>query len=180
MAVIYEDTRQQDGKHDTKHRWFESHGIEVVRKKLDYGDYMVDGSNISIDTKRSISEVAMDVGRDHERFAREIERAREAGYRLVILVECGAPYRTADDLVHWTNKACRMCEHYRRLLCDPKAGGRCKKYKRKPMQGATVARTIKSMKESHGCRFEFVHPMHSAVRICEILGVSYERQCRAF
>lgn len=173
-VVIYEDSRQQEGKHDTKRKWFERHGIEVVRRKLDFGDYMTEGSNVSVDTKRGISEVAMDVGRDHDRFAREMERAREAGYRLVILVECGAPYRSVDDVAHWTNKACRMCEHYKRLMCDPNAGGRCKRFKRKPMRGQTVAKTIKSMADGYGCIFEFVHPAHSAMRICELLGVKYD------
>ena len=176
--MIYEDTRQQEGKHGTKHEWFERHGIELVRKKLDFGDYMVDGSNVSVDTKSGIAELAMDVGRDHDRFVREIERASEAGYRLVILVECGAPYRSIEDVAKWTNIACRRCDYYRRLICDPAAGGRCKKYKRKPMRGTTVSKIVQSIAREHGCRFEFVHPAHAAMRICELLGVSYERQQR--
>ena len=82
QQILYEDTRQVLGKHDRKNEWWRSHGVEVVRRKLDFGDYMVDGSNVSVDTKRNISEVAMDCGRDHDRFAREMDRAREAGYRL--------------------------------------------------------------------------------------------------
>ena len=173
--TLTEDTRQQKGKHENKNRWWAAHGVTVKRAKVDFGDYVTDGSNVSIDTKRSMGEVAMDCGKDHDRFAREMERAREAGYRLVILVEVGAPYRTLDDVARWTNDACKRCERYRNLLCDPRANNRCQKYRRKPMQGPTLMRIMRAMEENHGCVFEFCHPMHSAMRICELLGVEYER-----
>ena len=172
--VIYEDTRQQKGKHEAKRAWFEAHGIEVVRKKLDAGDYATDQSNILIDTKRNLTEVAMDVGRDHDRFAREMERARDAGCRLVVLVEVGFPYRSTEDVTRWVNDTCRRCDQYRRLLCDPAANGRCKRYRSKPMRGSTMAKIIQSMERDYGCRFEYVNPRYSARRICELLGVSYE------
>ena len=172
--IIFEDTRQQKGKHEAKRKWFEAHGIELVRKKLDAGDYATENSNILIDTKRSISEVAMDVGRDHDRFVREMERARDAGCRLIILVEVGTPYRTTEDIAQWTNDACRRCDHYRRLLCNPNANGRCKKYRRKPMRGPTIVRIVQSLEQEYGCRFEYVNPRGAARRICELLGVKYE------
>lgn len=172
--VIYEDTRQQKGKHEAKRAWFEAHGIEVVRKKLDAGDYATDQSNILVDTKKGLSEVAMDVGRDHDRFAREMVRARDAGYRLVVLVEVGAPYRTTMDVARWTNDACRRCEYYKRLLCDPLSSARCRKYRSKPMRGSTIAKIIESMECDYGCRFEYVNPRYSARRICELLGVEHE------
>jgi hypothetical protein len=172
--IVYEDSRQKVGKHDAKHAWFESHGIEVVRKKLDAGDYATDQSNILVDTKRGLAEVAMDVGRDHKRFAREMERARDAGCRLVILVEVGAPYRTTDDVNRWVNDVCKRCDWYHRLICDPAASGRCRRYRTKPMRGTTIARIIESMERDYGCRFEYVNPRYSARRICELLGVGHE------
>ena len=172
--VIYEDTRQQKGKHESKRAWFEAHGIEVVRKKLDAGDYATDQSNILIDTKRNLAEVAMDVGRDHDRFAREMERARDAGCRLVVLVEVGFPYRSTEDVTKWVNDTCKRCDYYRRVLCEPSASGRCRRYRSKPMRGSTMAKIIQSMERDYGCRFEYVNPRYAARRICELLGVSYE------
>ncbi len=172
--VIYEDTRQREGKHEAKRAWFEAHGIEVVRKKLDTGDYATDQSNILIDTKRNLAEVAMDVGRDHDRFAREMERTRAAGCRLVVLVEVGFPYRSTEDVTKWVNDTCRRCDYFRRVLCDPNASGRCRKFRSKPMRGSTMAKIIQSMERDYGCRFEYVNPRYSARRICELLGVSYE------
>lgn len=171
---IYEDTRQQvarGDKHVHKHAWFAAHDVLVVRRKLDFGDYMTDGSNIAVDTKASIGELAMDVGRDHDRFAREMERARAAGYRLVIMVESGKPYVDLDSLDGWTSSACRMCRHFKELRCAPHETVNCMKYRRKPMQGVTVAKICRRMEADYGCRFEFVHPRHAAAAICEELGV---------
>ena len=89
MAKIYEDTRQQvhDGdKHAAKHEWWAAHGVEVERRKLDFGDYMAEGSNRSIDTKRDIYEMMANIGSGYRRIDHECARAREAGYRLVFLV----------------------------------------------------------------------------------------------
>lgn len=172
MPDIYEDSRQKVGKHERKRLWFESHGIEVARRKLDTGDYeRADGaSNVLIDTKRSLDEVAMDVGRDHARFVRELDRARDAGCRLVVLIECGAPYRELDDVARWYPQPCRKCQ-YRSSWCEPRTHGRCGRFKRKPMQGTTLLSIMRTLERTHGCRFEIVHPAHAARRICELLGV---------
>ena len=117
--ILWEDTRQQKGKHDRKNAWWHSHGVTVQRAKLDFGDYMVDGSNISVDTKRNLQEVAMDCGRDHKRFVREMERASATGYRLVILVEVGGNYKSIADVERWTNDVCKRCQHHRAGTCGP-------------------------------------------------------------
>ena len=115
MAQILEDTRQQAGKHENKARWFARHGVEVERRKLDFGDYMdaSGSSNVAVDTKRSIDEVAMDCGRDHARFVREMERAKAAGCRLVVLIEVGHPYKRVSDINGWVSGACKRCDLYR-------------------------------------------------------------------
>lgn len=172
MPDIYEDSRQKVGKHERKRLWFEAHGIEVERRKLDTGDYeRADGaSNVLIDTKRSLDEVAMDVGRDHARFVRELDRARDAGCRLVVLIECGAPYKELDDVARWYPQPCRKCQ-YRSSWCEPRAHGRCGRFKHKPMQGPTLLSIMRTLERTHGCRFEIAHPARAASRICELLGV---------
>lgn len=169
--VLWEDTRQQADKHRVKNAWWEAHGVEVQRRKLDFGDYMRDGSNISIDTKKGLEEVAMDVGRDHRRFVAEMDRAREAGCRLIVLVETAGPYHEIDDAMKWTNKACRMCELRRFGTCDPVGCMRCRKFRRKPLQGGTVAKMMRTLEEDHDVRFVFCHPRSTARTICEILGI---------
>lgn len=171
MAVITCDTRQQAGKHETKHKWFEDHGFTLARMKLDFGDYMTPGSNVSVDTKRNLRELVQDVGRDHARFGREMDRARDAGYRLVILTETSAA-RTLDDVNGWVNDTCRRCMKYRMHICDPStAPVHCLAGHKRPMQGPQLAKCCATMAKNHGCVFEFVHPRDSARRICELLGL---------
>ena len=170
--ILYEDTRQKKGKHDRKNLWWHSHGVTVVRKKLNFGDYVTDGSNVSIDTKANLQEICGNLGKDHARVVREVERARDAGYRLVFLVEVGGNYKGVDDVERWTNDVCKRCGEYRAKACDPSCD-RCKRFKRKPMQGKTLAKIMHGMERDHGCRFEFAHPLMAAKRICDVLGVRY-------
>ena len=175
--VIVEDSRQQAHKHDAKHAWWAAHGVEVVTKKLDFGDYMADGSNVSVDTKRSIAELAQNVGRDHARFAREMDRARDAGCRLVVLVDAPPRYRTVDDLALWTSDHCMACGVRRGGHCDPHAKGRCGRHSTvKPIQGARLASTVARMAADHGAAVELCGRDEAAKRICELLGVDYEQE----
>lgn len=171
MAVIQVDTRQQANKHEYKHQWLEDHGFTLARMKLDFGDYMTPGSNVSVDTKRNLRELVQDVGRDHARFGREMDRAREAGYKLVILTEtCAA--ETLDDVGLWTNDTCKKCVHYRTCMCDPStAPVHCLAGHKRPMQGQQLAKSCATMAKNHGCAFEFVRPRDSAKRICKLLGL---------
>lgn len=178
MPVLRIDTRQQAGKHVIKDEWWAAHGVPTTRVKLDFGDYMVDGSNVSVDTKRSVSEIAQNInGRNHDRFKRECIRAREAGCRLVVLVENREGYTSIDDVRGWCNDHCRACGVRRKRGCDPSdASGKCPKHgTRKPIQGTRLAKAMLTMQERYGVRFEFCAPKDSARRICELLGVSYER-----
>lgn len=180
MIQIYEDTRQQQAhgdKHANKHAWWKDHGVKVERRKLEFGDYIrADGaSNIAVDTKRSIDEVAGNVGREHDRFVRELDKARDAGYRLIILIEVGAPYKTIEDIKTWVSGACKRCMSYKRHECDPTASGRCSRYRTKPMQGVGVLSRIKKLEHNHGCIFEVCRPGQSARHICDLLGVDYDR-----
>lgn len=172
--MIIEDTRQQEGKHRNISQWMEGHGVEFKPRAeaLPFGDYIADGSNVAVDTKKDVQELAMDVGRDHKRFVRECERARDAGYRLVILVEEHPEYNDRDKLYTWVSYACRRCRKCRPL----ESGSRCAKFRNKPMQGPTVAKIISRLETKYGVRFEFCRKADTARRICELLGVPYERR----
>ena len=66
--VICVDSREKKNSHILA--WFDKHGIEYEVKKLDVGDYMIDGGAISVDTKRSIDELSTNMlnRADHARF----------------------------------------------------------------------------------------------------------------
>ena len=86
--VLYEDTRQQIGKHENIRRYCEKHGIEIIRQALNVGDYQIAGKgDISVDTKYGVSEIALDVFQDHDRFRDECQRAQRCGIQLIVLIE---------------------------------------------------------------------------------------------
>lgn len=86
--VLYEDTRQQPGKHENIRRFCDTQGIRIMRQALNVGDYQIAGKgDISVDTKQSVIELAGNVFKDHERFRAECIRAKDCGIQLIILVE---------------------------------------------------------------------------------------------
>lgn len=176
-SVIKIDTRQQAGKHEHKHDWFAAHGVKTVRCTLPTGDYSTDGSNVLIDTKRNVDEVAQNInGRAHGRFRRECQRAINEGYRLVVLVENELGYKTVGDVLRWTNGHCTHCRYYRDASCMPQAtDGECKKHgTKKPIQGARLYKAMRTMHMRYGVEFAFCAPENAARIICERLGVDYE------
>ena len=166
--MVIEDTRQQREKHEHIKAWMEAHGVAFDQRSraLPFGDYVSDnGSNVVVDTKKDVQELVMDVGRDHDRFVRECERARAAGFRLVVLIESSARYNDRVELARWVSDVCRRCRR-----CDPRFSARCKAKRSKPMQGSTLAKILDAMERRHGVRFEFVSKAQCARRICELLG----------
>ena len=97
--VIIEDTRNQAGKHRNIKSQLAKLGHQVVRSKLYVGDYqLASRGDIVIDTKKDMLELAMDLCRDHVRFRKECEKARDAGIKLVILTEEELP---VGGLANW-------------------------------------------------------------------------------
>lgn len=107
--IIIEDTRNKIGKHRNINRYFERHGIEVIRQKLDVGDYMLPDGNISVDTKEDMLELCSNLmlKRDKARFWREVRRARDTGIKLYILVEERGIYGMSD-IARWHNPRSRV------------------------------------------------------------------------
>jgi len=52
--ILICDTRQQEGKHKNIEAYCRRNGIEMVRQKLDVGDYAFPGGTISVDTKQNL------------------------------------------------------------------------------------------------------------------------------
>ena len=96
--VLYEDTRQQAGKHRNIHAYCEQAGIEIIRQALNVGDYQIAGKgDISVDTKQDVPELAGNVFQEHERFRDECERAQRCGIQLIILIEEVLPGGRLDN-----------------------------------------------------------------------------------
>ena len=101
--IIIVDTREKRNEHIL--RYFDRHGIEYRIEKLEIGDYMLDGGTISVDTKRSVDELASNMlnRNDHARFLREAKRAADSGIKLIVLLET-SKYKSIPDLREWRSK----------------------------------------------------------------------------
>ena len=149
MTHIIEDSRQQAGKHNIKHDWFSRHDVELVRCKLPFGDY-APVPPISIDTKKDMEEIAGNIcGAEHKRFINECKAARDAGCRLVILVENENGISDISQVHIWINP---------RVIYNPNC-----------VQGERLQKAMETIAERYGVQFLFCTPAESAKRIMEIL-----------
>lgn len=86
--VLFEDSRQQPGKHKNIHAYCQQQGIEIIRQALCVGDYQISNrGDIVCDTKYGVRELAMDCFQSHDRFRAELERAKKCGIKLIVLTE---------------------------------------------------------------------------------------------
>ena len=147
--IIVEDTRQQAGKHDKKHEWFEEHDVQIVRSKLPFGDYALVPS-IAVDTKKDMDEIAANIcGKQHTRFINECKAAKAAGCSLVILVENTVGISDISHVHTWINP---------RVI-----------YSDKCVQGDRLQKAMETISERYNVKFLFCKPEESAQRITEIL-----------
>lgn len=154
MALV-EDTRQQRDKHSLKERYFEDNGECVVRCALPVGDYQRP-AKVAVDTKKDIIELGMNLKREHERFARECEKAQKLGTQLVILVENTDGVRNLADLENWIESEESYALRNR--------AGKAVRY-----TGRSIAKTCETMHRQYGVMFGFCSPYESGQRIIEIL-----------
>lgn len=165
------DTRQHAGKHDHVDRWFAAHGVTTASAKLDFGDYMSTHSNVSVDTKASIEELAANVlSKQHDRFRRECERAQAAGYRLVTLVEGVPGVDGPAALAAWVRRRCASCNR-----CGAGWGHAysCPRHRVTVAKAATLVKALGTMRREHGMEVMWCGRRDTARIICELLGVDY-------
>lgn len=112
MKYLLVDTREKPRATENIRKYFDDIGLVYESTKLLFGDYMdFNRSQIVVDRKQNISELAKNCTVEHERFRREMDRARKAGATLVILVEQNRyKYRgewvkveKIEDLLCWTS-----------------------------------------------------------------------------
>jgi len=146
---IQEDTRQQAGKHDIKHAYFDDNKIGVVRCKLPFGDY-APVPPVSIDTKANIDEIAANIcGKEHKRFINECKAARDAGCQLIILVENDVGISDLEEVHKWINP---------RVIYSPNC-----------VQGPRLQKAMETISDRYGVQFLFCAPAESGKQITEIL-----------
>lgn len=155
--TILEDTRQQAGKHEIKHNFFQASSVDVVRCKVPWGDY-APVPPVAVDTKANLDEIAANIGgREHKRFIDECKAARAAGCRLIILVENTMGITDISQVHTWVNP---------RAIYSPNC-----------IQGPRLQKAMETISERYSVKFLFCSPEESGKIIMKILGAyDYERK----
>ena len=112
MKYIIVDSREKPKAIERTLQYFSDHGIEYEVSKLLFGDYMDwNKPGVVVDRKQNIAELAKNCTVEHERFRREMEKARKAGAVLVVLVEQNrykdrgewVEVDSIEDLLRWSS-----------------------------------------------------------------------------
>lgn len=150
LGLIYVDTREKAHAIKRILAHFDKVGTEVVRQKLDVGDYMIspDGK-LSVDRKQNLAELAVNFGKDRPRFVAECKRAMERGVKLVILVEHGGAVKDIESVRDWRNP---------RLDVSPYA-----------LSGPRIYQLMKTFETRYNVQWEFCCKQTTGKKIIEIL-----------
>ena len=106
------DSREKPKAIERTLQYFSDHGIEYEVSKLLFGDYMDwNRPGVVVDRKQNIAELAKNCTVEHERFRREMDKARKAGATLVVLVEQNrykdrgewVEVDSIEDLLRWSS-----------------------------------------------------------------------------
>lgn len=147
--VLYEDTRQQIGKHENIRKYCEKHKIEIIRQALNVGDYQIAGKgDITVDTKYGVPELAMDMFQDHDRFRDECQRAQRCGITLIVLTEEQLPGERLDN---WRS---------------PIGWDGLPMHRFNP---ETLRKAMITMQKEYGVRFRFCNPRETGARLIDYL-----------
>ena len=186
------DKNQLSGSHATsnapKHRQMTKAGASLEPLRLPYGDYILIDDDVqsvlstkpeprkkdlighikrSIDTKKDIPELWMDVTSDHERFRAEISKAKQDGVEFIVLIE-DASVECLEDVFFYHRP-----EVVRSRFVRNKAG-RLPAYikvehKQREIKGESLYRCMQTISTRYGVRFEFCTRRTAGKRIMELL-----------
>jgi hypothetical protein len=155
-VTIQIDTREHKFELARVQRQIEKKGVKTINSKLYVGDYQsLDNPRLVIDRKKDLQELCSNVCQQHERFRRELVRAQDAGINLIILVEHGGDIHELEDVFFWDNP---------RIKDSPRA-----------TTGQALYRSLLTIRDRYGVRFEFCDKRHTGERIVELLSNGTEK-----
>ena len=145
-----EDTRQKPEKNAHIVDQLIELGYDVKRCRLYCGDYTFPtNQSVCVDTKKDMHEIESNLIHDHERFKAECIRAREAGIKLIILIQ-DPKLKVLGDVFGWFNIRT--------------------KWSKKAATGRQLAKMMYTMEQRYGVRFQFCRKDEVGKRIVALLG----------
>lgn len=145
---------------------FDEGGVKHFSSKLLVGDYMnLDNPRLIIDRKQNLQELCGNVCQQHERFKKEFLRAVDAGISLIILVEHSDDIKSVEDVYFWQNP--RKHE----VKWKTVNGKRVKTVESaKAVDGKQLYKSLCTIRDRYGVRFEFCAKNETGNKIIELLG----------
>lgn len=163
--VIQIDSREHKWEMARVQRQLESLGVKTIVSKLYVGDYQsLDNGRLVIDRKKDLQELCGNVCQQHERFRAELLRAQEAGIQIIILCEHGSDITSLQDVYFWQNP--RKHEVKWKTI----NGRKIKTVESsKAVDGEQLYKSLITMRDKYGVRFEFCTKDITGQRIKELL-----------
>ncbi len=153
MKYLLIDTREKPRAIQSILKTLEESNIVYESTKLLFGDFMDwNRPQIVIDRKQNIAELAKNCTVEHDRFKREMEKAKKAGATLVILVEQNR-YKSGDKWIHVDDISDLL------LWDSPHT----------TIRGEKVFRVLRSWQSKYPIRVEFCDKRSTGRRIIEII-----------
>ena len=163
--VIQIDSREHKWEMARVQRQLESLGVKTIVSKLYVGDYQsLDNGRLVIDRKKDLQELCGNVCQQHERFRAELLRAQEAGIQIIILCEHGSDITSLQDVYFWQNP--RKHE----VKWKTVNGHKIKTVESsQAVDGEQLYKSLITMRDKYGVRFEFCTKDITGKRIKELL-----------
>lgn len=164
IMYIQIDTREKATELKRIIPQIERSNIKWFKSKLYIGDYLnLDNPRLVIDRKKDLQEICGNVCQQHERFQRELMRAREAGIHIVILCEHGEDIKSLEDVKTWQNprrqpRIAWVNGHRQKVVDSPNA-----------LTGEQLYKTLTTIHDRYNIDFEFCTKQETGKRIVEIL-----------
>ena len=197
--ILLEDSNNKVDKHQKKNRYWEEHGIQVIRQRLPVGDYvlmnekmadvirrktergikvkmmdLVGTYDVCVDEKSSIAELCQDVcGKDHNRFRDELIFAQNNGIKLHILVENDLdPINIKKKVV---NTVIYKLEDLHRWT-NPRLWIMEKGKQKYPRatKGSSLMKACMTLQKKYGCEFHFTSSRKAGAEVLRLLGVPFK------
>lgn len=149
--IINVDTREKARAIAPIINTFDKQHIKHINSKLYAGDYIaLENPFLIIDRKQNIREIATNATREHERFKAELQRVKDIGAHMIVLIQedkiDGRPITSLDDIMLW----------------KPKPG-------QGTVSGMRVYKILAYWSKIYPVSFEFVSKRDTGKRIIEIL-----------
>ena len=154
--IIQIDSREKARAIEKILREFDKQGVKHISSKLYAGDYIdMEHPLLIIDRKQNIREIASNVTSEHKRFKAELEKVKEIGAKMIILIEedtiDGKPIESLEDIMLW----------------EPKPG-------QGTVSGMRVYKILANWVSVYPLEVQFCNRRCTGKRIIEILGGSNE------